>query len=107
MVVYVILFAGLVFFGTLVVLLFKFYFTNRRRMTSHTTGRVIRAEERVVVTNDTRRTETEIVASYTAWGRDYEVKRVIQGSKASIFPPGREVPVRYNPGEPDMSELAL
>src|SRR6476659_5055757 len=93
---------GVVFFGTTVVLLFRFYFTDRRRMTSVTDGRVVRAEERVVVERDLRMVKTEVVAAYSARGKEYEVKRVIEGSKAKVFPPGKVVPVRYNPGEPDM-----
>ena len=107
MVTYIILTMGCVFLGTLVVLLFKFYFTDRRRMTSYTEGRVVTADERVVVDSDMRRTETEIVAAYNAMGKEYRVRRVIDGAKSKLFPPGRPVQIRYNPGEPDMSELAL
>lgn len=107
MVNFILIFMGGVFLATLVFLLFRFYFTDRRRMTSYTEGRVLTADERVVIDKDMRRTETEIVASYTASGKDYQVRRVIEGAKAKLFPPGRPVQVRYNPGEPDMSELAL
>jgi hypothetical protein len=107
MVAYILIFMGVVFFATTVVLLFKFYFTNRRRMTSYTQGRVLTADERVVVDKDMRRTETEILAAYSASGKEFQVRRVIQGAKGKLFPPGRPVQVRYNPGEPDMSELAL
>jgi hypothetical protein len=107
MVTYILIFMGGVFIATAVVLLFKFYFTNRRRMTSMTDGRVIRSEERVVIEKDLRKTMTEIVASYQLRGKEYEVRRVIEGAKAKVFPPGRVVRVRYNPGEPDMSEVAI
>jgi hypothetical protein len=107
MIAYILIAMGVVFFTTTVVLLFRFYFTDRRRMTSMTDGRVLRAEERVVIERDLRKVMTEIVASYSARGKQYEVKRVIEGSKAKVFPPGRVVPVRYNPGEPDMAELAV
>jgi hypothetical protein len=107
MVTTILIFMGVVFFGTAILLLFKFYFTDRRRMTSYTDGRVIRSDERVVVDEAARRTETEIVAAYSASGKEYQVSRVIQGAKAKIFPVGQVVRVRYNPGEPDMAELAL
>ena len=107
MISYILVAMGVVFFGTTVVLLFRFYFTDRRRMTSVTDGRVVRAEEHVVVERDLRTVRTEIVAAYSARGKEYEVRRVIEGSKAKVFPAGRVVRVRYNPGEPDMAELAL
>jgi hypothetical protein len=107
MVTAILIFMGVVFFAVTVFLLFRFYFTDRRRMTSYTDGRVVRSDERVVVDERARRTETEIVAAYSASGKDYQVSRVIEGAKAKVFPVGRVVRVRYNPGEPDMSELAL
>jgi hypothetical protein len=107
MVTYILVFMGIVFACTLTVLLFRFYFTDRRRMTSMTEGHVVRVGERVEIEKGLRVTRTEIAAAYTARGQEYQVSRVIEGAKAKLFPVGRAVPVRYNPGEPDMSELAL
>jgi hypothetical protein len=89
------------------ILLAKFYLTDQRRMTSNTIARVVSAEQRVVIDEKARRTETEVVASFTAGGHEHTVKRVLKGERARQFPPGREVPVRYNPGRPWMAELVL
>jgi hypothetical protein len=105
--VYVLIFAAVVFAVVTFVLLVKFYFTNDRRMTSTTSGTVVRAEERVQVNEVERRTETEIVAKYRAAGKEFEVKKVIEGQKAKLFPAGRAVQVRYHPGEPEMSRIVL
>lgn len=105
--IYIIVFMAVVFLTTLAVVLTKFYFSDTRRMTSVTEGRVVSTEERVVIDRDVRRTETEVLASYTAWGKEFQVKRVLDGARGRLFPPGRVVRVRYNPGEPDMSQLMV
>jgi hypothetical protein len=104
---YVLTFAAAVFAITTFFLLVKFYFTNDRRMTSTTTGTVVSAEERVIVDESQRRTETEIVAKYHAAGKEFEVKKVLEGQKGKLFPAGRGVEVRYHPGEPEMSRIVL
>ena len=107
MVTYILLFMGMVFFGTLTVVLFKFYFTDRRRMTSMTQGQVVDVAEETSVERGLRVVRTRVVATYQAQGQTYRVSRVIEGAKTRAFPVGRVVPVRYNPGEPEMSELAI
>ncbi|HZZ42363.1 MAG TPA: DUF3592 domain-containing protein [Tepidisphaeraceae bacterium] len=107
MVTYVLIFMAAVFFATTLFLLVRFYFTDRRRMTSITEGRVLTAAERTVIERDLRKIKTDITATYTARGKDYQVHRTIEGSKATHFPPGRPINIRYNPGEPDMSEIML
>jgi hypothetical protein len=91
----------------LAVLMAKLYLTDTRRMTSHTTAKVVSAEQKVIISEDERRTETEVVARFTAGGREVELKRVLRGERAKQFPPGREVPVRYNPGRPWMADLMI
>ena len=86
-------------------LMAKVYLTDTRRMTSHTNATVVSAEQRVVVTDKERRTETEITARFTAAGREVELKRVLRGERAKHFPPGSAVPVRYNPGRPWMAQI--
>ncbi len=100
------------FFGALVVVgvflfLKKFYLTNARRMTSRTIGTVQGAEERVVITATDRHVETVLTVNYAAGGRDWTVTGVIFGDRARHFPAGRTVPVKYNPANPDMAEVAL
>jgi len=96
---------AVVFCVLLALLMAKLYLTDTRRMTSHTSATVVRAEQRVVVTDTERRTETEITARFTALGRDIELKRVLRGERAKHFPPGSQVPVRYNPGRPWMAQI--
>jgi hypothetical protein len=83
----------------------KAYLTDTRRMTSHTNATVVSAEQRVIVTETERRTETEITARFTAAGREVELKRILRGERAKHFPPGSHVPVRYNPGRPWMAQI--
>ena len=91
----------------LALVLARVYMTDRRRMTSRTNGRIVSASQRVIVDETARRTETEVVAQFTAGGREHQVRRVLAGERAGHFPPGREVPIRYNPGEPSMAELIM
>jgi hypothetical protein len=99
--------AIVVFAVVLWLLLAKFYLTDRRRMTSQTTGRVVSAEQRVIVDSTARRTQTEVVARFTAGGHEHEVRRVLQGERARQFPPGGEISIRYNPGRPWMAEVIV
>ena len=99
--------AAVVFAIGLGILLAKFYLTDQRRMTSQTTGRVVSAAQRVIVDESARRTETEVVARFTAGGQEHEVRRVLKGERARQFPPGREIAIKYNPGEPWMADLMI
>ena len=99
--------AILVFAAGLWLLLAKFYLTDRRRMTSQTTAHVVSAEQRVIVDSQARRTQTEVVARFSAGGHEHEVRRIFKGERARQFPPGREIPVRYNPGRPWMAEFIV
>jgi hypothetical protein len=96
---------AVVFALVLGLLLAKFYLTDTRRMTSYTKGTVVSADQRVVVTGNERRTETEVTARFTAGGREVELKRVLRGERAKHFPPGSPIPVRYNPGRPWMAQI--
>jgi hypothetical protein len=98
---------AVIFSILLAILMAKLYLTDRRRMTSQSNAKVVHAEQRVIVSDDERRTETEIVARFTAGGREVELKRVLRGERAKQFPLGREIPVRYNPGRPWMAELII
>ena len=98
--------------GPLVVLgvflfLKKFYLTDARRMTSRTTGTVQLAEERTVVTATDRYVETLLTVGYSAGGREWRVMGYVLGGRAKYFPAGSEVPVKYNPANPDMAEVML
>jgi hypothetical protein len=84
----------------------RFYFSNTRRMTSFTTGTVVRADERVVVHPNRRLTETEVVIRYHVGRKDYELRKMCEGARAAQYPEGRQLSVRYNPGFPAMSDLA-
>ena len=97
--------AGLVFLIFLYFMLAKFYLTDQRRMTSYTQGRVKQVEQRTIVTERERRHETEVVATFTAMGKEFEVKRILPGQKAAKHPVGSDIAVRYNPGEPWMAEI--
>jgi len=99
--------AAIVFVALLFVLLSKFYLTDKRRMTSHATAQVVTAEQRTIVNEVERRTETEIVAKFNAGGHEHEVRRILRGERAKQFPPGKQVPVRYNPGRPWMADLLI
>ncbi|HEY8750729.1 MAG TPA: DUF3592 domain-containing protein [Tepidisphaeraceae bacterium] len=98
---------AVIFCLLLAVAMAKLYLTDTRRMTSHTDARVVSSEQKVIITEDERRTETEIVARFTALGREIELKRVVRGERAKQFPPGSTVPVRYNPGRPWMADLLI
>lgn len=97
--------AGLVFVVFLYFMLAKFYLTDQRRMTSYTQGRVTKVEQRTLVTERERSHETEVVATFSAMGKAFEVKRVLPGQRAAVHPVGSEIPIRYNPGEPWMAEI--
>ena len=98
---------AIAFIVVLTVMLAKVYLTDTRRMTSYTNGTVVSAEQRVVVTDNERRTETEITARFTAAGHEVELKRVVRGERAKHFPPGAPIPVRYNPGRPWMAQINI
>ncbi len=88
------------------VIMARFYFTNARRMTSHTTGQVVSSEERVRIENDRRHVDTHIVVRYSAHGRELTLARVVRGGFARKYPPGLELNIKYNPAEPEMADLA-
>jgi len=84
----------------------RFYFSNTRRMSSLTTGTVLRAEERVILRPNRRLTETEVVVGYHVGRKDYELRTICDGARAAQYPEGRQLRVRYNPGTPEMADLA-
>jgi hypothetical protein len=89
------------------VILVKLYFSNTRRMTSRTAGKVVRAEPRVTIANGRRTAETVLTVSYIVSGRELELTYVLEGERARHFPPGRPIQVRYNPAQPDMAGVVL
>ncbi len=97
---------GLILAAPLGLFLKKFYFTERMRMTSVTIGTVVSAEERVIVERDIRRVETQVLVRFLAGGKAFEVATVLRGARAAQLPAGHSVGVRYNPGHPQMAEIA-
>jgi hypothetical protein len=77
------------------------------KMTSSTTGQVIRAEHREIRDESERRDETVVTCRYIVHGRPYEVERVMRGRLIDRLPPGAKIRVKYNPAEPEMADLAL
>ena len=68
-------------------------------------GWVVSAEERVVVEEGRRRTETTVVVRYPVGQRELELSRVLHGARGKKMAPGTPVRVNYNPAEPEMAEL--
>ena len=77
------------------------------KMTSRTAAQVLRADQHEVRDDRERRDETTIRAKYTVHGKDYEIERTLRGRLADRFPPGAKIPVRYNPAEPHIADIAL
>lgn len=77
------------------------------KMTSSTTGEILRSEQREVRDQHERRDETVLVCRYVVHGKPYEMERVIRGRLASRLTPGVKVKIRYNPAKPDMADVAL
>jgi hypothetical protein len=77
------------------------------KMTSSTTGEVVRSEQREVRDENERRDETVVSVRYTVHGKPYEIERVMRGRLADRLAPGKKVVIRYNPAEPNMADLAL
>ena len=77
------------------------------KMTSSTTGEVVRAEQREVRDAQERRDETVVVCRYMVHGKPYEIERVMRGRLSDRLPPGAKIRVKYNPAEPHMADLAL
>ncbi|MDB5331946.1 MAG: hypothetical protein JWP03_3097 [Phycisphaerales bacterium] len=77
------------------------------KMTSQTAGQVLRSENRVVRTETERREETVIICRYTVHGKEYEVERILRGRQAKRYPVGKQLTIRYNPAEPEMSDIAV
>ena len=96
----------LIFFAIFTVLLAKFYFTDASRMTSQTLGRVVSADEQAIDPAGRQR-QTLLTVTYTAGGSDRQTTRTLDGPRASAFPPGRPLRVRYNPAHPDSAEVRL
>lgn len=94
---------GMVLVGC--VALTALYHHDALKMTSSTTGQVVSVDQREVRDENERREETVIVCRYQAAGRDYEMTKVLRGRQASRFPTGSQVPIRYNPGQPEMSRI--
>ena len=81
------------------------YHHDALKMTSSTTGQVVSADQREVRDEKERREETVIVCRYQVSGRDYQMTKILRGRQAPRFPAGRELPIRYNPGHPEMARI--
>lgn len=77
------------------------------KMTSSTSGEIVRSEQREVRDEHERRDETIVRCRYSVHGKSYEIERIMRGRLADRLTPGTKVPIRYNPAEPDMADLAL
>jgi Protein of unknown function (DUF3592) len=80
-----------------------FYHQKSLKMTSATTASVISATNREIRNAHGRHDETVVVAEFTAAGQTYRVTHIFPGKNADRFPSGSKLPVRYNPGDPNMS----
>jgi hypothetical protein len=83
------------------------YFRTSGRMTSSGTGVVISANEREITDSRGRRNETIVRCQFRLNNIDYEVEHAFRGNVAKHFPPGKSLPIRYNPGEPTMARIAV
>ena len=88
-------------------LYFFYFFSKTVRMIASTTGQVISAEEHVRRNEHRRWEETVILCRFEAQGEVHEVDLTVPGRQADRFPPGRVIPVRYNPESPDKARVAL
>ena len=77
------------------------------KLTSHADGVVISASEREIRDDTERREETVVVCGYSAKGKPYELQKVFRGRRASRFAVGMAVLVRYNPAQPQMSDITV
>jgi hypothetical protein len=96
---------GWIFVGCLVWI--YFYFRNSVRMTSSTFGSVISAEEREIRDKNGRRDETVVTFKFRTQGKEFQVAHIFVGRQAQRFTPGLELPVKYNPANPNMAEVSL
>jgi hypothetical protein len=70
-------------------------------------GTVISADEREISDNRGRRIETVVRCRFRMNDQDYEVEHAFRGKVAGHFPPGKQLPIRYNPAEPTMARIAM
>jgi hypothetical protein len=96
---------GLILIGAMLMVVFSHH--RFFKMTSSTSGEVVRSEQREVRDENERRDETVVVVRYAVHGKPYEIERVMRGRLADRLAPGKKVVIRYNPAEPDMADLAL
>ena len=96
---------GLILIGAVLMVVFSHH--RFFKMTSSTAGEIVRSEQREVRDEHERRDETVVVCRYTVHGKDYEIERTLRGRLADRFPPGAKIPVRYNPAEPHIADIAL
>jgi len=96
---------GLIVVGAVLMVVFSHH--RFFKMTSSTSGEIVRSEQREVRDENERRDETVVVCRYTVHGKAYEIQRIMRGRLADRLTPGKKVAIRYNPAEPDMADLAL
>lgn len=94
---------GMVLVGAIALVVL--YHHDSLKMTSSTNAQVLSADEREVRDENERRDETIVTCSYTVGGREFQMQKILRGRQASRFPAGRPVPIRYNPGHPEMARF--
>jgi hypothetical protein len=87
--------------------LVAFYHQKSLKMTSNTTARVVRVEQREVRDEKERRDETIVVVRYAVNDKEYTIEQLLRGRQAARFPEGRSLRVYYNPAQPEMSRIDL
>ncbi|HSU69008.1 MAG TPA: DUF3592 domain-containing protein [Tepidisphaeraceae bacterium] len=87
--------------------LVAFYHQKNLKMTSQTTGEVVRSEQREVRDEKERRDETVVVCRFTVNGHTHTIERIVRGRWASRYPVGRSLTVFYNPADPGMARVDI
>jgi hypothetical protein len=96
---------GMALVGAIALMLF--YHQKHLKMTSKTTGQVVKVEQREVRDERERRDETVIVCQFTVNGHQYTLEKTLRGRLAGRYPAGRTLAVWYNPADPQMSRIEL
>ena len=84
-----------------------FYHKPDLKMTSQTTGKVVRSEQREVRDERERRDETVLVCQFVVNGQTHTIERVVRGRWTARYSVGRNLTVFYNPADPEMSRVDI
>jgi uncharacterized protein YpmB len=90
-----------------IILVTKFYYNKEMKMTSPATGSVISAVNQEIFVKGARRDVTVVTCEFVVGERKYQVARGFPGRNAERYPPGRKLPVRYNPSDPSMAMIPV